>query len=197
MIAPGVGKKKKNKAKWILSELRAVGTTKSRRTTRRQKGTRRRTRWKKRGPAENGHEGGKIKRETVRAQEGLGREEGEMEKKKKKEDSPGDLRYETLIKIISSASVGCRGAYTTASRECNDLNGNNSVKDGCSRARVHRHAIRCRCASSPPPLPAPCFARFSFCTNGNKKPEVVRHGESCTRVTSSFGRGGFHLEWRL
>lgn len=51
----------------------------------------------------------------------------------KKEDSPGDLRYETLIKIISSASVGCQGAYTTASRECNDLNGNNSVKDGCSR----------------------------------------------------------------
>ena len=47
--------------------------------------------------------------------------------------SPSDLRYETLIKIISSASVGCRGAYTTASRECNDLNGNNSVKDGCSR----------------------------------------------------------------
>lgn len=33
MIAPGVGKKKKNKAKWILSELRAVGTTRSRRTT--------------------------------------------------------------------------------------------------------------------------------------------------------------------
>lgn len=77
------------------------------------------------------------------AQEGLGREEEEMEKKKKKkkEDSPGDLRYETLIKIISSASVGCRGAYTTASRECNDLNGNNSVKDGCSRARS-------QCASS-------------------------------------------------
>lgn len=48
-------------------------------------------------------------------------------------ESPNDLRYETLIKIISSASVGCRGAYTTASRECNDLNGNNSVKDGCSR----------------------------------------------------------------
>lgn len=76
MIAPGVGKKKKNKAKWILSELRAVGTTKSRRTTRRQKGTRRRTRWKKRGPAENGHEGGKIKRETARAQEGLGEGRG-------------------------------------------------------------------------------------------------------------------------
>lgn len=56
----------------------------------------------------------------------------EMEEKKKEEDSPGDLRYETLIKIISSASIGCRGAYTTASRECNDLNGNNSVKDGCS-----------------------------------------------------------------
>ncbi|KYN09734.1 hypothetical protein ALC57_18255 [Trachymyrmex cornetzi] len=72
-----------------------------------------------------GHEDGKVKRETVGAQEG-----GEMEKKKKKEDSPGDLRYETLIKIISSASVGCQGAYTTASRECNDLNGNNSVKDG-------------------------------------------------------------------
>lgn len=79
------------------------------------------------------------------AQEGLGREEEEMEKKKKKkEDSPGDLRYETLIKIISSASVGCRGAYTTASRECNDLNGNNSVKDGCSRARS-------QCASSSSP----------------------------------------------
>lgn len=31
MIAPGVEKKRKNKAKWILSELRAVGTTKSRR----------------------------------------------------------------------------------------------------------------------------------------------------------------------
>ncbi|KYN01507.1 hypothetical protein ALC62_07689 [Cyphomyrmex costatus] len=76
-----------------------------------------------------GHEDGKVKRETVGAQEGLRREEGEMEKKKKKEDSPGDLRYETLIKIISSASVGCQGAYTTASRECNDLNGNNSVKD--------------------------------------------------------------------
>lgn len=30
----GGRKKKKNKAKWILSELRAVGTTKSRRTTR-------------------------------------------------------------------------------------------------------------------------------------------------------------------
>lgn len=90
----------------------------------------------------DGHEGGKVKRETVGAQEGLGREEEEMEKKKKKkEDSPGDLRYETLIKIISSASVGCRGAYTTASRECNDLNGNNSVKDGCSRARS-------QCASS-------------------------------------------------
>lgn len=95
---------------------------------------RRRMRRKKRGPAD-GHEGGKVKRETVGAQEGLGRKEEEMEKKKKKEDSPGDLRYETLIKIISSASVGCRGAYTTASRECNDLNGNNSVKDGCSRAR--------------------------------------------------------------
>lgn len=85
------GKKKKNKAKWILSELRAVGTTKSR-TTRKQKGTRRRTkrrrtRRRKRGPAEDGHEGGKVKRETLRAQEGLGREEGEMEKKKK-EDSP-------------------------------------------------------------------------------------------------------------
>lgn len=141
--------------------------------------------------AEDGHEGGKVKREMVRAQEGLGREEGEMEKKKKKEDSPGDLRYETLIKIISSASVGCRGAYTTASRECNDLNGNNSVKDGCSRARVHCHAARSRCAVFPPALP---FSRFSFCTNGNKKLEIVRHGESCTRVTSSFGRGGFHLE---
>lgn len=127
---------------------------------------------------------------TVGVQEGLGREEEEMEKKKKKEDSPGDLRYETLIKIISSASVGCRGAYTTASRECNDLNGNNSVKDGCSRARS-------QCTSSPAFPPASPFARFSFCTNGNKKPEVVRHGESCTRVTSSFGRGGFHLEWRL
>lgn len=91
---------------------------------------------------------------TVGAQEGLGREEEEMEKKKKKEDSPGDLRYETLIKIISSASVGCRGAYTTASRECNDLNGNNSVKDGCSRARS-------QCTSSPafPPSPSP---RLSF-----------------------------------
>lgn len=77
-----------------------------------------------------------------------------MEKKKKKEDSPGDLRYETLIKIISSASVGCQGAYTTASRECNDLNGNNSVKDGCSRARVHRHVARSRCAPSPFPSPA-------------------------------------------
>lgn len=62
---------------------------------------------------------------------------------KKKEDSPGDLRYETLIKIISSASVGCRGAYTTASRECNDLNGNNSVKDGCSRVHVRRRGRRC------------------------------------------------------
>lgn len=40
MIALGVRKKRKNKAKWILSELRAaVGTTKSRRTTRGQKGT--------------------------------------------------------------------------------------------------------------------------------------------------------------
>lgn len=58
-------------------------------------------------------------------------------KKKKKEDSPGDLRYETLIKIISSASVGCRGAYTTASRECNDFNGNNSVKDGCPLFVLH------------------------------------------------------------
>lgn len=57
MIALGVRKKRKNKAKWILSELRAaVGTTKSRRTTRGQKGTGgrtkvRRTRRKKRGPA--------------------------------------------------------------------------------------------------------------------------------------------------
>lgn len=95
-----------------------------------------------------GHEDGKVKRETVGAQEGLGREEGEMEKKKKKEDSPGDLRYETLIKIISSASVGCQGAYTTASRECNDLNGNNSVKDGCSRAHPCTPPRRSRCASS-------------------------------------------------
>jgi hypothetical protein len=80
-----------------------------------------------------------------------------MEEKKKKEDSPGDLRYETLIKIISSASVGCRGAYTTASRECNDLNGNNSVKDGCSLsgARVHR-CVRSRCAAPAPP-PRPLF----------------------------------------
>jgi len=124
---------------------------------------------------EDEHEGGKVKRETVGAQEGLGREEEEM-KKKKKEDSPGDLRYETLIKIISSASVGCRGAYTTASRECNDLNGNNSVKDGCSRARS-----QCTRLFS---LPFPC--RFSFCTNGNKKLEI-RHEESCTRVTSLFG----------
>lgn len=102
-----------------------------------------------------GHEDGKVKRETVGAQEGLGREEGEMEKKKKKEDSPGDLRYETLIKIISSASVGCQGAYTTASRECNDLNGNNSVKDGCSRAHVHRHGV----LDVPPlsPCPSPLF----------------------------------------
>lgn len=133
------------------------------------------------------------KRNRGGAGEGLGREEEEMEKKKKKkEDSPGDLRYETLIKIISSASVGCRGAYTTASRECNDLNGNNSVKDGCSRARS-----QCASSSSSPPPPPPLpFACFSFCTNGNKKPEVVRRGESCTRVTSSFGRGGFHLERR-
>lgn len=111
-----------------------------------QKDEERRTRRKKRGLAEDGHEGGKVKRKTVGAQEGLGREEEEMEKKKKKEDSPGDLRYETLIKIISSASVGCRGAYTTASRECNDLNGNNSVKDGCSRARS-----QCTSSSTFPP----------------------------------------------
>lgn len=106
-----------------------------------------------------------------------------MEEKKKKEDSPGDLRYETLIKIISSASVGCRAAYTTASRECNDLNGNNSVKDGCSLARP--------CTSlSVPNVPRPLLplARSSFCTNGNKKPGVIRRSESCTRVTSSFGR---------
>lgn len=115
-----------------------------------------------------------------------------MEKKKKKEDSPGDLRYETLIKIISSASVGCRDAYTTASRECNDLNGNNSVKDGCSLARS---LARTSCTSLPVPryaAPAPPLARSPFCTNGNKKPGVgtarrVVH----ERVTSSFGRGGF------
>lgn len=109
--------------------------------------------------------GGRARRRKgkKRNDEGAGRvrggEKGEMEKKKKKEDSPGDLRYETLIKIISSASVGCRGAYTTASRECNDLNGNNSVKDGCSRARVHRHAARTRCAPSPafPLFPSPAF----------------------------------------
>lgn len=163
-----------------------MGTT--RRTTRRQKGTRRRTKKRRTRRKKRGHEGGKVKREIV-GEEGLGRKEEEM-KKKKKEDSLGDLRYETLIKIISSVSVGCRGAYTTASRECNDLNGNNSVKDGCSRARS-----QCAFPSAFPP--ARPFARFSFCTNGNKKPEVVRHGESCTRVTSSFGRGGFHLEWRL
>lgn len=34
----------------------------------------------------DGHEGGKVKRETVGAQEGLGREEEEMEKKKKKKE---------------------------------------------------------------------------------------------------------------
>lgn len=96
---------------------------------------------------------------------------------KKKEDSLDDLRYETLIKIISSASVGCRGAYTTASRECNDLNGNNSVKDGCSRVRVQRHGRRSRCASlSASPfrlLHSSLLADFSFCTNGNKKLEVM------------------------
>ncbi|EZA48664.1 hypothetical protein X777_13169, partial [Ooceraea biroi] len=69
---------------------------------------------------------------------------GEMEEKKREEDSPGDLRYETLIKIISSASVGCRDAYTTASRECNDLNGNNSVKDGCSRCPFPMRALQTR-----------------------------------------------------
>lgn len=152
MIALGVEKKRRIKRNVFWVNYEAVRTTKSRRTSRRQKGTRRRTkrrktRRKKRGLAEDGYEGGKVKRETVGTQKGLGREEEEMEKKKKKEDSPGDLRYETLIKIISSASVGCRGAYT-ASRECNDLNGNNSVKDGCSRARS-------QCASSPvfPPCP--------------------------------------------
>lgn len=126
------------------------------------------TRWKKREPAENGHEGGKIKRETVRAQEGLGREEGEMEKKKKKEDSPGDLRYETLIKIISSASVGCRGAYTTASRECNDLNGNNSVKDGCSRARgtSPRHPLPMCLLAPPPRCPPPASPAFRSARTG-------------------------------
>lgn len=71
-----------------------------------------------------------------------------MEERKKEEDSPGDLRYETLIKIISSASVGCRGAYTTVSRECNDLNGNNSVKDGCSRCPFPMLASTARHPSS-------------------------------------------------
>lgn len=73
--------------------------------------------------------------------EGVREDEEKNEKRRETRESCGegrtqarsDLRYETLIKIISSASVGCRGAYTTASRECNDLNGNNSVKDGCSR----------------------------------------------------------------
>lgn len=109
--------------------------------------------------------GGKSQREEMEEEE----DKKKKEKKKKKEDSPSDLRYETLIKIISSASVECRGAYTTASRECNDLNGNNSVKDGCSRAR-RTHRRRCVLPSSLRPfLPSP---RFSFCTNVNKKPEV-------------------------
>lgn len=93
------------------------------------------------------HADRKVKRETgvEGKEEGCAErvgETGEMkEKKKKKEDSPGNLRYETLIKIISSASVECQDAYTTASRECNDLNGNNSVKDGCSCARVRAAAL--------------------------------------------------------
>jgi len=105
------------------------------------------------GAEDEEHEDGKVKRETEEnAQEGKGEK---MEEKKKKEDSPGDLRYETLIKIISSASVGCRGAYTTASRECSDLNGNNSVKDGCSLARPCTSLCPAfpMCRAAPRPLP--------------------------------------------
>lgn len=92
-------------------------------------------------------------------------------------ESPNDLRYETLIKIISSASVGCRGAYTTASRECNDLNGNNSVKDGCSRPCT---SVVRRCLS---PLFVPHGSR------GKKDEAVIQSGEGNSRapVTSSFG----------
>lgn len=93
-------------------------------------------------------------------------------------ESPNDLRYETLIKIISSASVGCRGAYTTASRECNDLNGNNSVKDGCSRP------CKYVAGASMPPLPAFRSARI-----GRKKGRGNTSGRRNGRapVTSSFG----------
>lgn len=93
-------------------------------------------------------------------------------------ESPNDLRYETLIKIISSASVGCRGAYTTASRECNDLNGNNSVKDGCSRP------CKYVAGASMPPLPAFRSARI-----GRKKGRGNTTGRRNGRapVTSSFG----------
>lgn len=99
------------------------------------------------------------------------------EEEEEKGDSPGDLRYETLIKIISSASVGCRGAYTPASRECNDFNGNNSVKDGCSRATVPN-------ARPPPALPVP-------------REREAGGEESRTGVTSSFGRGGIPPRARL
>lgn len=103
------------------------------------------------------HDGGSERR---------GGREMEEKKKKKEEDSSDDLRYETLIKIISSASVGCRGAYTTASRECNDLNGNNSVKDGCSRCPFPMRArILGRVSSLPTPatpshLPSPIVLVF-------------------------------------
>lgn len=86
----------------------------------------------------------------------------------RREESPSDLRYETLIKIISSASVGCRDAYTTASRECSDLNGNNSVKDGCSRPCTALVAVsdaaRCRC----------CFSYRAGQKKRRKKSAVVR-----------------------
>jgi len=134
------------------------------------------------GKSGGGKKEGKVKGEKRGAGKGLdgGRrdEEGremEKEEEEEEEDSPGDLRYETLIKIISSASVGCRGAYTTASRECNDLNGNNSVKDGCSRCPFPMRAnlptlpLRRRSSSF-----VPHRRCFSFCTKENKKPEVIR-----------------------
>lgn len=87
-------------------------------------------------------------------------------------ESPNDLRYETLIKIISSASVGCRGAYTTASRECNDLNGNNSVKDGCSRPCKY-------VGGASMPLPAFRSARIER-KKGRGGDTVGRRKQSCT-----------------
>lgn len=76
-----------------------------------------------------------------------------MERKKKKGDSLGDLRYETLIKIISSASVGCRGAYTRRPL------GNATTLMAIIPLRTVARDARC----------APCSSAFRSARTGNKK----------------------------